>query len=726
MTQSDEPLVGEVHAGKAIIARTIQHLHLIKPSKPLPAPFWVHPDIATFTGRETQVTDVERALTRKGSMPALCALSGMGGVGKTAIAIHAAHRLSRAGRFRHGILWADLGSKDVSEVTASFIRAFGYTDDQIPDGSAERLTLYRSILRDKDVLVVLDNAQSDQQALQLLPNSPTAAVIVTSRSKMWGLTDHGALILDLDVFSRKESVALLRRYGEARVDEEPDAAREICRLVGDLPLAVAIAGARLSDASQWGSLSSLATRLRNEHLRLKELRTGDRVARDLCAVLSLSYDALSSEAKRAFVHLSLFGRADITSSGLVAALQITKQEGIDRLEQLVTLSLVLRSGQGSYRLHDLVRLFAAERLEKDTPEWSISEARRRLDRVLSLQLTAARLGAQASLHARKGEWDQAIALYKRTQTIDEQLEDRAGLASSHGGLAAAYAQRGDWKEAIHHYELAQKWNEETHNLWGQASALGGLASIFKQRGDWVRAISYYCRAQKLNEQVGNLWGQARALGGLGSVYAKRGDARKGDLDQAIGCYKRSLHFNKEVGSLWGQASALGGLGSAYSKKRQWRKAIECYLKALGIQEKLGDHPRQGQTLAGLGSAHSRLGEPKPAISYYLRALRIQENLGDRPRIAQTLGGLGSASAGLRNWPSAVRYFKRASEIQEALKDHHHLGMSLCGLARALSELNRTAEALRCAERARTVSRGRQRARAEHLVADLRRRTRQVR
>jgi DNA-binding SARP family transcriptional activator len=313
----------------------------LNPSRaPLPRPCLLPSDVADFTGREEQLADLERLLHPDAPTAAVVvsAIAGKGGVGKTALAVHAAHRLRV--EFPDGQLYVNLdgaGPKptDPSEVLAWLLLVLGVEGRLIPNSLSERAALYRSRLADKRVLVLLDNAADEAQVRPLLPGLPNCRVLITSRSRLVGLA--GARTIALDVLPPAQAIDLLGRVaGPERVAAEPAAAAEIVRLCGYLPLAVRIAGARLA-ARQHRPLSWLVTRLADEHRRLDELAVGDLEVR---ASFALSYQGLKPELRRAFRLLGLVTAPDFAPWVLSALLDVPMAQAEDLLESLVDAQLV--------------------------------------------------------------------------------------------------------------------------------------------------------------------------------------------------------------------------------------------------------------------------------------------------------------------------------------------------------------------------------------------------
>jgi DNA-binding SARP family transcriptional activator len=338
-------------------------------------PHGLPPDVSTFTGRHQELERLFALLGGEETGPcAVCAIDGMAGVGKSALAIHAAHRLVR--RFPDGQLYVDLRGATAGlapvqpiEVLRRFLHELGVADEDVLSDLEEAACQYRSLMFGRSALVLLDNAVDGEQVRPLLPGGPCCAALVTSRSVLADL--DGAPHLHLGVLSAEESVALLGRIiGPARVDAEPEATAGLARLCGYLPLALWIAGTRLTLRPEW-PVSALAERLADERSRLDELQVGDAEFR---VSLDLSYRALrdrsGSQAGGAARMFRLLGRLDgphVTVPMAAALDNVPEAVAQARLERLVDAQLLDTHGPGRYHLHDLVRLYARERAARDDP-----------------------------------------------------------------------------------------------------------------------------------------------------------------------------------------------------------------------------------------------------------------------------------------------------------------------------------------------------------------------
>ena len=342
--------------------------------------------VADFTGRASFVSELSDQLAEAdGTVMAVSAVAGIGGVGKTTLAIHVAH--GAADRFPDGQLYVDLqgaGSSPAAPeaVLASFLRSLGASDSSIPDGLEERSALFRSLLAGRRVLTLLDNARDAAQVRPLLPGTAGCAALVTSRVRMVDLA--AAQLVDLDVMSPDEAMTLFTRIvGEERVSSERTAAMDVVAACGFLPLAIRIAASRLAARRTW-TVSLLAGKLADERGRLDELKAGDQAVK---ATFELGYGQLEAEQARAFRLMGMVEGPDISLRAASALLDRPTDVTEELLESLVDTSLLESSAPGRYRFHDLVRLFARACAERD--EQPPSERNAALPRLLDFYLATA-------------------------------------------------------------------------------------------------------------------------------------------------------------------------------------------------------------------------------------------------------------------------------------------------------------------------------------------------
>jgi hypothetical protein len=403
---------------------------------PLPRPGMLPPDVGDFTGREPVAARLLAVLTGAGGATAVpvAVLAGAAGVGKTALAVHLAHRLRD--RFPDGQLFVDLHGTEPTpvepaEVLARFLRALGIGPAELPELLEERVELYRALLADRRVLVVLDDAARHDQVRPLLPGGPGCAVLVTGRR---GLTGLGTHLTRLDVLDRPAALELLGRIaGPERVAAEPDAAAALVERCDRLPLAVRIAGGRLARRPH-RPLCWLADRLAAERSRLDELDLGDLAVRPR---LALGYQRLSARTRQLLRRLALLDGLEFSPWVAAALLDVPVGLAEELLERLVEEQLIEvtgRSHQLRYRLPDLVRAYARERADAEETAADADAAR---NRVLAGWLTLTPVGQPlrtadhpAAADARRAPRRAAA----RTAPFSSDIRTRAGgLQSDLGG-----------------------------------------------------------------------------------------------------------------------------------------------------------------------------------------------------------------------------------------------------------------------------------------------------
>ncbi|MGG7575920.1 BTAD domain-containing putative transcriptional regulator [Streptomyces sirii] len=358
---------------------------------PPPVPAQLPPDIADFVGRAETVAYLASALrgAAGGRAPVVATLNGLGGVGKTALAVHVAQ--SVRAHFPDGQLYVDLqgtgpAPADSGAVLTHFLRALGVAESAVPDGVEQKAALYRSLIADRGILVLLDNARDCAQVRPLLPGAPACAVLVTTRGRTLALP--GAHRVDVEVMQEEDALGLLgATVGAERMAAEPDAARELVAACGGLPLAVRIAAARL--ASRPGrTMADLVARLTDER-RLDELRVGDLAVE---AAFRADYEALGPDLAHAFRALALCGPPTFCRGAAAAVLDTTEEEAEAAVEALVDAGLVELCGDDHYRYHDLVGLFARRLGERQDSSGEREAAQHRLlDRLLATVQSAVRL-----------------------------------------------------------------------------------------------------------------------------------------------------------------------------------------------------------------------------------------------------------------------------------------------------------------------------------------------
>ncbi|MFI0405891.1 AfsR/SARP family transcriptional regulator [Actinomadura sp. 3N508] len=639
--------------------RTLDERDAAPEPPPLPPPAQLPPDIPDFTGRSAEVVDLAETLiagrgTARNRTVSVATVAGMGGLGKTTVAIHVAHQI--ASFFPDGQLYANLrgdsaNPADPTEVICRFLRTLGMSGAGIPPSLDERVALFRSRLAGKKILVVLDNAAGEPQVRPLLPGTPEAAVLITSRTALLGL--EGAKLLNLDVLTSAQAVQLIATViGEQRVAAEPDAAVEIAELCGHVPLAVRIAAARLLGRGHW-TLAHLADLLREERRRLDELVAGDLEVR---AGFEMSYRLLPAEARRVFRLIGLLHAPDFASWTVAALLDRPMAEVQRHLETLIDAHLVGitgvdETGQLRYRLHDLLRLYARELAERDDPEPEREAAlRRALGGWLSLAEEAAEHvpgPCYAAMHGPAPRWSPPAAVTTRLLADPMQWfrSERAALVAEVGhacelrwtdfawDLAASMEKycdvRGlydDWRRM---HERAHALCRETGDKRGEAVSLRGLLEVTTWTSPsgsgtaMTRMHSLAVRLLDLFTELDDPAGIADAL--VAMVWAA---VARGDATEALALADRALRISREAGYDGGRVRALHVMAIAHGEGNP-HDAVECLIEARVVAEGLGN-PRVTATIVQfLGAGRALTGDIAGGRELLDESIMMARNLGDR-------------------------------------------------------------------------------------------------
>jgi tetratricopeptide (TPR) repeat protein len=668
------------------------------------APRQLPPDVVAFTGRGQELARLGRLLAAgQGGTVVICAINGAGGIGKSALAIHAAHRL--ASRFPDGQLYVDLQGATPRlvplapmEALGQLLRTIGLQPAAVPADVQEASGLLRSLLAARRMLLVLDNARDAAQVRWLLPASPTCAVLVTSRRAL--ATLEGARHLHLDVLPVAEAIGLLGRLvGVERVAAEPDTAERLVRLCGLLPLALRIAAARLAARPAW-PLAALADRLADARRRLDELDAGELAVRGCFQVshrlLAASPDATDQQAARAFGLLGLLDAPDLGVA--VAARLLDEPEDVAEraLERLVDAQLLDSPRPGRYRFHDLLRLFARERAQAAEEEAARQAA---LERALGWYATVARHANQlllpAGLRDRTVASPVGLALADRRAALAWLEAERANLvaaarqATAHPTASIAmvacqlsealqlfFDLRTHWADWRAVCEAAIQAAERAGDLPAKARALDHLGVVHGQQHRYQDAVDALEQSLAVSRRVGDRHTQATALNNLGAVCLEQGRCR-----EAVAYHQRSLVLRREAGDRHGEGKVLNNLGEAYRKQRRYREALGCYEQDLAICRQLGDARGEATTLHSLGEALRTQGRYQEALGCYRQALAISRQVGDRFEEGLALGGIGRAlaagdgpDAARAHWTAALGIFEdlgapQADEVRGLLTDH---------------------------------------------------------
>jgi DNA-binding SARP family transcriptional activator/Tfp pilus assembly protein PilF len=647
-------------------------------------------DLIDFAGRGSEIAQLD-ALLREAQASAaggvrIVAMSGTGGVGKTTLAVHWAHQV--AGRFPDGQLYLNLRGFDPAgrattpaEAVRSFLDALDVPAQRVPAGLDAQTALYRGLLAERRMLILLDNARDAEQVRPLLPGTPGCFVLVTSRNQLTGLiVDAGALPLPLDLLDSDEAGELLaRRLGTDRVEAESAAVAEIIERCARLPLALAIAAARA--ALQPGlPLAVLADELGQLRDRLDGLATGD-TGTDVRSVFSWSYEQLSAPAARLFRLLGVHPGPDLSVSAAASLAGIPPARLRPILAELVRVHLVSERAGGRYALHDLLRAYAGELAASSDPAADRQAAVQRLldhyircahraavvlnptrdmiglteplagvavDDVESAAaatdwltteyqalMAAVALAVDAGLdrHAWQLVWSMtsfvahrdfrdSVLLHQIALGAAERLGDLSVQAHSHRMSGRAYVLLGEYDEAHTHFARALRMYGQLGDDANQAHVRLGLAEMLERQGRYQDALHHAEQALTPLCSSGQRTGLANALNSVGWCHI-----RLGDYGTALNYCEQALDLLRGIGYRLGEAATWDSLGVAYHHLGRYAEAVDAYHRALALFRDHGNRYNEADTLVNLGDTYHASGDTGAARDRWQEALAILTDFG---------------------------------------------------------------------------------------------------
>ncbi|MET7939136.1 BTAD domain-containing putative transcriptional regulator [Streptomyces sp. NPDC005302] len=692
---------------------------LAEPSAPAPEPAAapVRPaqlpaTVTDFTGRASFVQELSDVLaaasSEEGRVMAVSALAGIGGVGKTTLAVHVAHR-SR-GAFPDGQLYVDLqgaGSRaaEPEAVLGAFLRALGTADSAIPDSLEERSALYRSSLDGRRVLVLLDNARDAAQVRPLLPGTGGCAALVTSRIRMVDLA--GAHLVDLDVMSPEEALQLFTKIvGQERVASEREAALDVVAACGFLPLAIRIAASRLAARRTW-TVSVLAAKLADERRRLDELQAGDLAVK---ATFELGYGQLEPAQARAFRLLGLADGPDLSLAAAAAVLDLPAEATEDLLESLVDTSLLESAAPGRYRYHDLVRLYARSCAERD--EQPPTERAAAMSRLLDFYLATA-----AGVYALERPGDRLVDHLEPTEypglVFDDRHPAHDWLYAEANALLSCVRQsvaNGRLPRAVdllwaakdlaesgansREYEVAANAALDQARAVGDARAAGRalttLTDVHMVAGRFdqadAAAVEAMGMAQKADDPVASCW--APNTRGIIAIYQGRHADGEQHLNMAIENFRSDSNRP-------GEASALCNLSRIHLAMGRIDSAVTLARQGIDIYDSMENALRGANGRYALGLALTRNGDLSSATASLTEALETFRDSRQRLWEGMTLFRLAEVDLAARRHAQAASNAEMALTVLRGIGGEWRRGLVLTALGRALSGIGQTGRAQVC-------------------------------
>ncbi|WP_314175131.1 AfsR/SARP family transcriptional regulator [Streptomyces winkii] len=595
--------------------------------------------VADFTGRDAFVAELKDQLAQaEGTVMAVSAVAGIGGVGKTTLAVHVAH--AAAEHFPDGQLYVDLQGAGPSAaqpeaVLGAFLRSLGVEDANIPEGVAERSALFRSLLSGRRVLTLLDNARDAAQVRPLLAGAAGCAAMVTSRTRMVDLA--GAHLVDLDVMSPEEAMTLFGRIvGKERVTAERQAAMAVVGACGFLPLAIRIAAARLASRRTW-TVATLAEKLADERRRLDELQVGDQAVK---ATFELGYGQLDDEQARGFRLLGLADGPDISVHAAAALLDRPAETTESLLESLVDASLLESAAPGRYRFHDLVRLFARACAERDEQPPSLREEA--YSRLLDFYLATAK-----SVFALERPGERLVDFLEQTETPGLSFTDQTSAI--------------DWLFAESACFLAAARQLGRGDTLRRAVDLLMATSDLAEAGINVR--QYEQAAQELKEAAraaGDTRAEARSRSILTGLHLTTGSFNEADEEARMAGV-----LGAEADDPISSSYALNDRGIVANYQGRHGDAEEYLTQALRTFQGYGNQPSEASALCNIARAHIGTGRADSAVALAEQAVAIYRRLDMSMRLANGLYALGIALT------AAVRLTEAEREFLEALEIFRH-------------------------------------------------------
>ncbi|MDO0925062.1 BTAD domain-containing putative transcriptional regulator [Streptomyces sp. TG1A-8] len=647
-------------------------------------------DLPAFTGRHSELARLRELLPAagaRGSTATIGVIGGMAGVGKTTLAVHWAHGV--ADRFPDGQLYVNLrgfhptGSvMSPVEAIRTFLDAFGVPAHGIPAGLDAQAALYRSLLAERRVLIVLDNARDTEQVRPLLPGASGCLVIVTSRSQLYGLVaGEGAHPVTLDLLSEGEALQFLsRRLGPERVANEPGAAAQIVASCGRLPLALALVSARVVMNPTF-PLASIASELGESGDSLDAFAV-EAPAADARSAFSWSYQLLSPEAARVFRLLALHPGPDCSLAAVASLAGQRAGQVRPLLAELMHANLISETVPSRFSCHELLRTYGTELSRAQDTTQDLGTARRRLldhylhsahaaDSTLAPSrerielpspaagVTAQRFTDQASAadwletngsvllaaieqdarhgsgeHSwqlasileshldRNGRWQEQEGAQATAMGAAQRLGDIRGQAHSHRALGFVSGRLERWDEAEAHLSRALELFGEIGDQASQGKTHRYLAFLANQRRLYDVALDHYAHASALYRAAARRSGEASTANELGWTYILMGE-----YDSALEQCGQALLVHQEIGDRNGEAAVWDSLGYAHHHLGNHGRALTCYQRALELYRTIRDRYLEADTLVHIGDTHRATPDDVRAALAWLEALGILEEIG---------------------------------------------------------------------------------------------------
>lgn len=705
--------------------------------------------VPEFTGRAREIADLTGVA---GPRCGVIAIAGMPGVGKTSLAVEAAHEL--AGDFPDAQLYLDLHAHDpegppVRAATAlsNLLKALHVAASKIPGSLSERSRLWRSELVGRRVLIVLDDAADSEQVRPLLPATPDCQVIITSRRKLEGLTDVRQHVLK--VLSIDDAVALFTRIAGAR---KPLPAAEVIaavRLCGRLPLAIRLAAIRVRD----GQVSSIAEL--TEQLRDIRGDDGGLQHAELAATFELSYRDLDQRQRCVFRTIGLSPVAELTASNVAPLADISQSEAERILGELTDQSLLVRVSAERFRCHHLIRHYARVcSLREDSEQAGRRAVGRALDHYLQRAKLADRMlypdhGRTAETRAGEsplpeafnsvdaaqnwmveewrnlsylvhycadhewntravelaeaiarffdsdGHWEEAVAVHKRALKIGHELELPRAVARARLNLAVIQWRTGHTRRALADAHVARNIYREIRDPAQEAAALDRMGLILWTLSDYRAALAYFGEAGDICREIDYVHGEANSLGHVGM-----GLLHTGRYDEAVRTFERAREMYVSLKDPRGQANTMNNIGDVKLRQGFYREAADLYKSSQKIYDRIIGKRNTAILLINFGNIARYRGDAPAALDLYRKARDEFFRTGDRLNESNVLNNIGYALTDDERFNESLGHHRRALSIADEIGSTFERTRAIIGTAEAEVGVGRYGSALRnyCAAR----------------------------
>jgi DNA-binding SARP family transcriptional activator/tetratricopeptide (TPR) repeat protein len=720
----------------------------LDPGNPTPTPAQLPADVGGFTGRDEHLERLDAVLQKSENVGmTICAIAGTAGVGKTALAVHWAHRVRD--KFPDGQLYVNLrGYASDSpvrplEALTRFLHALGLPSERVPVDEEEAVGLYRTMLADRRTLILLDNAGGADQVRPLLPGSPGCLVLVTSRDRLAGLAvAEGAHRITLDVLEPEAAQTLLTRMiGDERVRGDTAAVADLAEVVAYLPLALRIVAANVASLP-YTSLADYAGEL-GRRGRLNELVVDGDEAGAVRAAFDLSYDTLEPPARRLFRLLGLVPGPDFTAEAAAALVEGDRQDCARLLHQLAGAHLVNEHAAGRYQFHDLLREYAADKAWSEDGAEQVGAATERLfelylgsadaatrllyPHVLRMPVPSATapppVSPAAAIEWLDAELPNLVAavkacppgLVRYTWRLADSLRgyflsrgySAEGLAMCRVALVAAQQEwdtpaeasvndimglihynLSDYARAVSHHTKALALNRRTENAVAEASSLHNLGRVHSQLGKPTQALLHYEQALTINRRIGNHHGEASDLNYVGAAWLSRGRP-----DRAIAHQTQALVISRQISSRSLELAALNGLGLAYWALGQLDQAVRFHAECLDVCERIGHKVGATNAMVCLAETLCDAGRFQEAYAQAQSCIAEGRKLGERRHEVGGLDVLATVHLRRGNPEIAARYYADALQIAREIGFGYGETSILIGLSTALRRSGKLSDAI---------------------------------